>query len=175
VTVRFWLAALGCVSMIALACGGESQGIGGHATTSAEQVETTPTLDRSAPSSEECPADWAGPWTVCPEAEWVRRVTERAGYRITGDTGSALVARGHRWGFYIWATKGTEADIERAAKDWRYLGPVEGIRIYGDETFWRWWVVDGRVVWIQAGPYASSRIPPLERMESLVVASTLSR
>jgi hypothetical protein len=160
--------------MIALARGGESQGIGGQATTRAEQVETKPTLDRSTPISDECPADWAGPWTACPEAEWVRRFTERAGYRITGDTGSALVARGNRRGFYIWATKGTEADIERAAKDWRYLGQVEGIRIYGDETLWRWWAVDDRVVWIQAGPYANSRIPPLERMESLVVASTLA-
>jgi hypothetical protein len=174
--VRFWLAALGCVSMIALACDGESQEIGGQATTRAEQVETKPTIARSTSASGECPADWPGPWTACPEAEEVRQFTEHAGYRITGDTGSALVARGNGWSFYIWATERKEDGIDWAARERTGppLGQVGGVEIYGDESLRRWWVVDGTIVWIEAGPNANSRIPPLEDMESLVRASTLS-
>jgi hypothetical protein len=100
-------------------------------------------------------------------------VAERAGYRVTGETGSALIAAGKGSGFYIWATKGTETEIRRIAgrEKWQSLGTVGGVEIYGDESLWRWWVVDGFVVWLQAGPYSTSRIPPLDEVESLVRAS----
>jgi hypothetical protein len=173
---RFWLAAFGCISMITLGCEGESPENGGKATAGDERVETSSTSDRSTSTSDECPADWPGPWTACPEAERVRLFTERAGYRITGDTGSALVARGNGWSFYIWATERKEDGIDWAAREKTGppLGQVGGVEIYGDENLRRWWVVDGTIVWIEAGPNANSRIPPLEEMESLVRASTLS-
>ena len=48
---------------------------------------------------------------------------------------------------------------------------IEGVTVYGDESLWRWWVAGGFVVWLQAGPYEDSRLPPLAEMDSLVRAS----
>ena len=42
-----------------------------------------------------CPPKRPAPWTACPEADWVRLIAETAGYRITDETGSALVAESH--------------------------------------------------------------------------------
>lgn len=124
-------------------------------------------------ASPECPPDWPGPWTACPGADWVQQVAERAGYRITGETGSALIARGNGWRFYIWATPaGTPEEVRKAAKDeWPTLGTVEGVEVYGDENVWRWWLSEGLTLWLQAGPTEDSRLPPLEEMDSLVRAS----
>ena len=158
-----WLA---CVSLTAFACGGEPWETGGQEATGQGQAERTS-------SSDECPPDWPGPWTACPEAEWVRQVAEHAGYRITAETGSALSARGQGWSFYVWATEGTREEIAEASKRerWQTLDTVEGVTVYGDESLWRWWVVGGFVVWLQAGPYEDSRLPPLAEMDSLVRAS----
>jgi hypothetical protein len=100
-------------------------------------------------------------------------VAELGGYRITGETGSALTAAGRGSGFYIWATEGTKMQVTQTAdrEEWQSLGTVAGVRVYGDESLWRWWVVDGFVLWLQAGPYSTSRVPPLDELESLVRAS----
>ena len=100
----------------------------------------------------------------------MQRVAERAGYRISGETGSALIARGNGWSFYIWATEETPEEIRRAER-WQALGTVEGVVVYGDESLWRWWVTEDFVVGLQAGPYEDSQVPPLAEMESLVRAS----
>jgi hypothetical protein len=131
-----------------------------------------------APDSDECPLDWPGPWTACPEADWVLRVAERAGYRITGETGSALVAQGKGSGFYIWGFEAPNGKVRKWAKSerWTPLAPVEGVVVYGDERQWRWWVTDGFILWLHAGPYEDSRLPSLQEMAPLVEASmTLPR
>jgi hypothetical protein len=124
-------------------------------------------------TSAECPADWPGPWTACPEAAWVQQLAERAGYSITGKTGSALIAEGQGAGFYIWATEAApEAIIELSRREkWSPFGTVEGVQVYGDESVWRWWVVENFVFWLQAGPYEESQLPSLDEMASLVRAS----
>jgi hypothetical protein len=165
---RSSLVLLTSVSFIALACGGEPQRAGGAAATTHEWVES--------PSAEECESDWPGPWTACPQADWIRQVAERAGYRITGETGSALVAQGNGWNFYIWATEmATQEEFRKTIKreKWRSVGAVKGIEIYGDQVLSRWWLAQGFIVWLGAGPHEDSEIPTLEQMGSLVRASKI--
>jgi hypothetical protein len=163
---------LACVSLTAVACGGEPE-TSVQETTGFEQVEQATGSEQveQTTSSDECPPDWPGPWTACPEADWVEEVAERAGYRISGETGSALIAKGNGRSFYIWATEGTPEEIEKAAKNLQPLGVVEGVQVYGDESVWRWWVAEGFTIWLQAGPTKDSRLPSLTEMESLVRAS----
>lgn len=121
---------------------------------------------------EECPPSWPGPWTACPEANWVGRVTETAGYRIVGDTGSALVAQGRGRSFTIWATQ-PEEPIRRIAEreNWSPLGTVDGVQVYGDESQWHWWVAQGSIFWMSTDPHRGGRLPDLGEMASLVRAS----
>jgi hypothetical protein len=123
-------------------------------------------------SPETCPPDWPGPWTECPEAAWVERIAERAGFRIVDETGSALVASGRGWSFYIWATDVEEPLAEVAEREsWRPLGRRAGVVVYGDDDLWRWWSVQGFVVWTHAGPFEDSEAPDLEGLTSLIRAS----
>jgi hypothetical protein len=159
---RSWLALLAGISVTALACAGEPREEESAGRQRAEQT----------PISGGCPAGWPGPWTSCPEADWVQELTERAGYRITGKTGSALIAKGEGSSFYIWATEAPSVAIREASQGaWEPLGRVEGVQVFGDESLWRWWVVDDSVLWLQAGPYEHSRLPSLEEIEALVRAS----
>jgi hypothetical protein len=121
---------------------------------------------------DECPPNWPGPWTACPEADWVRRIAETAGYRVTGDTGSALTAEGRGDGFYIWATPMPEEHrvATAAREDWARRGRVEGVEVFGDDQ-WRWWPAQGFVVWLHAGPSAEATLPSLREMTPLVRAS----
>lgn len=162
---RVSLALLASMTLTAFACGSEQQDIGREQAMGRERMKGTSV-------SRECPLDWPGPWTACPEAEWLQQLAEHAGYRITGETGSALIAQGHERSFYIWATEGTPKQLSRAAKRerWQRLGTVEGVEVYGDEHLWRWWIADDFVIWLQAGPYMNSQIPSLEEMDLLVRA-----
>jgi hypothetical protein len=162
---RSSLILLASVCLTSLACGSEPQR-GGQEPTGRERVE-------QPQGSDECPSDWPGPWTACPEADWVQQVAEHAGYRIVGATGAALIARGNGWSFYIWATQRAPEDPRKAAKraGWHTLGTVEGVEVYGDKSLWRWWVTEGLVIWLQAGPHRDSQLVPLSEMGSLVRAS----
>jgi hypothetical protein len=164
---RLSLALLASVALTAFACGAEQDDIGREQEIGRERIKVTPV-------SRECPPDWPGPWTACPEAEWIQQLANHTGYRITGETGSALIAQGNGSSFYIWATEGTPKQVSRAAKreKWQPLGTVDGVEVYGDERLWRWWVVaEEFVVWLQAGPHMDSQLPSLEEMDSLVRAS----
>ena len=160
------LGLLASVALTSFACGAQVDDVGREQTTRSELVEVTPV-------SRECGPDWPGPWTACPQAAWVEQLANHAGYRITGETGSALIAQGNGSSFYIWATEGTPKQVSRPAKRerWQGLGAVDGVEVYGDLRLWRWWLVEDFVVWLQAGPYMNSRLPSLAEMESLVRAS----
>jgi hypothetical protein len=123
------------------------------------------TLSLSAWLPSECPPTWPGPWTVCPEARWVQQVAEHAGYHVVDDTGSALVAQGGGWSFYVWAT-----DESPGAFQTQPIGRIEGVDLYGDETRLAW-AAQGFVFWLEAGPHGDSQSPPLAEMDSLVRAS----
>jgi hypothetical protein len=121
---------------------------------------------------DECPPNWPGPWTACPEADWVRLIAETAGYRITDETGSALVTEGHGDGFYIHATPMSEKHFVVTARreEWPRRGRVEGVEIFG-EDIWRWWRAQGFVFWLHAGPTADATLPTLGELPALVRAS----
>ena len=133
-----------------------------------ERWASNATVDTPAASAPDCrDPDWAGPWTACPEASWVRRVATDAGYRIINETGSALIARGGGDSFYIWATH-RRRGREGGADAWpREIGNVRGVTIRGDEDSWRWWPVHGMVVWLHA--YSSA--PDVDELGPLVEAS----
>ncbi len=82
----------------------------------------------------ECPP--RGPWSDpdCPGVQWVREVLTRAGFAITGDTGSALVARGERSSFDMHAF----TDNRRNPPAHLILQEkVDGLKVYGrDITLW---------------------------------------
>ncbi len=120
----------------------------------------------------DCPPNWPGPWTACPEAEWVRLVAETAGYRITDETGSALVAEGRGDGFYIHATPMSEKHFLATARreEWRRRGSAEGVQLFGEDP-WRWWRAQGFVFWLHAGPHADATLPTHRGLPALVRAS----
>jgi hypothetical protein len=106
------------------------------------------------------------------DSNWVCRVAETAGYRVVGDTGSALIARGRGAEFYIWTTRVTRPVAQlRAIEGWSRVARVKGVPIFGDRALWRFWVARGRIVWLQAGPRGSSKLPSLPRLVPLVEAS----
>jgi hypothetical protein len=121
---------------------------------------------------EKCPPNWPGPWTACPEADWVRRVAETAGYRIVDETGSALVAEGRGDSFYINASRVSEKHFVATSRrqGWHRQGRVEGVQIFGDDIR-RWWRAQGFVFWLHAGPPADATLPTLHELPALVRAS----
>ena len=128
------------------------------------------------PSPRGCPREnWPGPWTACAEAEWLRRVAQEGGYRIVGDTGSALIAEGKGRSFYVWTTPARrEADeIAAEAGNWRRLAVIDGIPIYGDDELWRFWQAQAFTFWVKEGPRGDSIVPAPVELATLVQASTI--
>jgi hypothetical protein len=132
----------------------------------------TPTV--RSPDADLCnSATYGGQWTDCPQADWVRAVAEEAGYRMTDETGSALVAAGRGQSFYIWSTHLTVSRTVEVKRDhWKRAGRVAGVPIYHDGP-WRWWVVDdlNLVLWLNAGPHEFAGLPTLAESAPLVRAS----
>ena len=98
-------------------------------------------------------------------------MAEYAGYHITDETGSALVAKGRGQSFYIWASDANSALIQKRLRaGWTKTGIVEGVPAYGDGRIWRWWIADGvdLVVWLSAGPHVDARLPTLDELLPLV-------
>ena len=158
---------------LAAGCGGggadDVGAMRGDTATNAPAAAAPPAVARGCPQS-----DWSGPWTACAEAKWVGRVASAAGYRIVGDTGSALVAEGRGHGFYIWTTRAgivPPRDEIVAEEAWDELGSVRGLPIYGDQHLWRWWSTGDTIFWIQAGPSETSTVPDVAELDGLVAAS----
>ena len=121
-----------------------------------------------------CPREpWPGPWTACAEADWVRRVVEDGGYRVTGETGSALVAEGKGQSFYAWTTQAARhpAAIADEAGNSRRLAVVRGVAVYGNEL-WRFWEAQGLIFWVSKGPTEDAIIPSPTALARLIEAST---
>jgi hypothetical protein len=114
--------------------------------------------------------EYPGPWTACPEADWVRGIVEAAGYRVAGDTGSAVIARGQGHSFYIWATRNDGSAIEGFEEACR----VGNITVWagkgpnGAMNDWRYWEAQGFVFWLSAGPRSTATSPDVCGLGSLV-------
>jgi hypothetical protein len=61
---------------------------------------------------------------------------------------------------------------KRAARSslWETVGRVDGVPLYGDDGLRRWWIVDDFILWVEAGPYAHSRLPSSEGLKALMRA-----
>ncbi len=94
-----------------------------------------------------------GPWSKhCPEADWARSVVANAGYRTTGDTGSALTATDGKFIFHFWAftPEDRPRDLARALakENYRELPErVAGLPVYSDGTRFVW-STQGLWVWV---------------------------
>ena len=116
-------------------------------------------------------APQARPWTSAPSAEWVRAIARRAGYRVTGSTGSAWIAEGGGRSFYIWATEAS-GSIEQIAEgeNYRLVARFDGAPVH-DDGVRKLWAASGHLFWVEAGPYAESRAPSASELRPLVRAS----
>ena len=127
-------------------------------------------LPAEEPPQPECVI--GGPWTTWPSAFWTRRIAEEGGYRIVSDTGSALVAAGKGHEFYIWATE-PERPIRAivAQEKWHKLAVVRDVTVYGDRDLWRFWLAQGFIFWVKAGPRPESVLPEPGRLAPVIDAS----
>lgn len=88
------------------------------------------------------------PYVECPKASWLIERLGTAGFRVIGDTGAALTARGNGATFNAWTTDGPvelpqDAGYER-------VGEVAGVEVLGDGTRLTWMAQRGRV-WVASG------------------------
>jgi hypothetical protein len=134
-------------------------------TTPAKAGGSTSVVDSRV--TEECPEL---PERCAAVTRWVSRAITRAGYRVTGDTGGALIGTGQGMhSFYAWATKVRDG-VPRERKRWPLVGAAGRLRLYGQADR-RWWLTQGFVVWIEAGPFEHSVLPGGRGLRRLVEAS----
>jgi hypothetical protein len=181
---------LALIVLAVTACVGQNSGTAedashasvSQATTGAGRQPDSSTEREQHPTARECTAEtgdqWPGPWTLCPQADWVRQVVRETDYRLAGETGSALIAKGNGRSFFIWVTPlpPSLAALARS-ENWKLLGRVDGSRVWGGED-WRWWVAQDHIFWVSVGPQGLSRAPAPNESElgSLIRASkTLPR
>jgi hypothetical protein len=112
-----------------------------------EFMRALESLEVTAPVPEACPSE-TGPWADpdCPLLAWTRAVVEEAGYEVTGDTGSALLAEGRGTEFFIWAIR---EPLPPPSEGYEPIANIYGnpeagayATIYSDNT---------RFVWAMAG------------------------
>jgi len=138
----------------------------------AEVLKAVDSLEIEALPLEDCPSG-VGPWShpACPAPAWVRAVVEEAGFRVVGDTGSALVAEADGIRFYIHTTNRDDASMEAFVNSLRAEGyepfPVDYYPVLTDGTRVVW-KVDGLAVWM------SDNLEPLSpAVVDRVVAASL--
>jgi hypothetical protein len=126
---------------------------------------------RQANGEQTCIAEWAGPWTAECSATWVAGLVERAGYRVTGDTKSVWIVTGKERSFYVWATdEGPPVKQILRRESYRFVAEVAGARVYDDGTR-KFWLANGYLFWIEAGPRGDSVAPTPTELAPLIHAS----
>jgi hypothetical protein len=123
-----------------------------------EVLRALDSLEVTAPVPDECPPEVASSGDPdCPEHAWLREIVERAGYKVPGNTGSALVGSAGGMAFAIWTTEADPADQyvvppESGYDDRIYQPRTEaaGITVFTDGIR-SVWTVQGFHVWIEPG------------------------
>jgi hypothetical protein len=138
-----------------------------------EFLRALESLEVTAPVPEGCPSE-TGPWADpdCPLSAWTRAVIEEAGYRVTGDTGSALEAVASGGEFHVWAFP-PEFTIDelKAEENYRQLAIIDDTVLYSDGIR-AFWMVQGLAVWV-SGWQVEDSTPPLAALGDLVRSSQL--
>jgi hypothetical protein len=140
-----------------------------QAITETERQQGSSAEHEQHPTARECAAEtrdqWPGPWTLCPQADWVRQVVRETAYRLAGETGSALIAEGNGRSFFIWATPVPPSFAALArSENWKLLGRIDGSRVWGGEDR-HWWVAQDHIFWVSVGPQGLSRAPAVNESE----------
>jgi hypothetical protein len=140
-------------------------------TTQPQRTPSSPT-DAGAFTTENC--DY-GPWArYCPEAYWARAVIAEAGYRLEGDTGSALIVDTGETGAYFWAFEPDDPTVPlpKAIADEGYerLAKIKHSRLYTDGIRIAW-QIHGLYVWLEGGPVNSVDDLDRQGLRSLVAAA----
>jgi hypothetical protein len=149
--------------------------VGATLLTGCAQTDGTASREPLSPGREAtatCATDeWPGPWTACPEAVWVREIVTRAGCRLTGETGSALIAACDDTAISIWVTRGPSKDVEPDGTPWTRHARIANTVVYGDARLWRFWRAQGYVFWVKPGPRETDRPPSSAVLAELIEAS----
>jgi len=115
----------------------------------------------------DCPPEGPATDPDCPQAKWVREVLTRAGFAITGDTGSAFIGRGESAHIFMWAT---EAKSEDPFAHLSLQETIEGVDVYGGDIMLAW-QVHGLAIWLESGPSDKAVLPQGEELRALVLFS----
>jgi hypothetical protein len=138
-----------------------------------EVLRALDSIEVTAPVPDACPAD-TGPWSDpnCPLPGWTRAVVEEAGYEVTGNTGSAVVAEGLGGEFNIWAfPKDFTVEHLLQEENYREAMIVDDVVVYSDGVRMVW-VTQGLAVWV-AG-WEIGEPPPGEPPPTPIVADLAS-
>lgn len=101
----------------------------------------------------------------------MREILRLAGYRITTETGSALVAANDETSFYVWTTGNAAEEVVQQEPHWQRLATIAGTSVYGDRRVWRFWSAQGFIFWIAQGPTATAVLPSPVDLQPLIEAS----
>jgi hypothetical protein len=155
-------AVVGALAVFTLVgCGSDAPGAARPAT----QTDTVQPTGTTARVIEECPEL---PERCAAVTRWVARVVERAGYRVSGDTGAVLIATGQgRQSFHAWAIRVSYGVPRCQPGD---AACLSGVRLLGRKHR-RWWLTQGFAFWIEAGPFAHSILPHRSGLSRLIEAS----
>ena len=110
----------------------------------------------------------------CPQPIWLREVLSVAGYSVIEEAGT-WIARSGDVECFVWVKE--EGDVYEdhlALLDDPDAFPVretiQEVTVYGNENGWGW-RTDGLHVFIRQGPDGDSKLPSLEELTPIVVAS----
>ena len=139
-----------------------------------EVLRALDSIEVTAPVPDECPAD-TGPWSdpACPLPAWTEAVVEEAGYEVTGDTGSALVAEGLGGEFHIWAFPQDFPLQQLEEENYREAMIIDDVVVYSDGLRIVW-ITQGLAVWVSGwdvGDALPGDLPPDTIVADLVDAS----
>jgi hypothetical protein len=160
--LRTLLAAAASLALVGAACESDRE-------TRSDERRTREAGTRGDDNAKVC--EQRGPWSCTDEADWLRGVLRVAGYRVAGTTGSALIVRGRRSGFFIWTTEAVRP-IREVATASRLVARLSGVPIYGDHDriVWR---AQRLNVWLERGPRGDAELPPRGKLATLVVTTKL--
>jgi hypothetical protein len=107
-----------------------------------------------------------GDWAHCSLGRHVARIVKHAGFRVAGNTGSALIAGTKGSRFLIWAAPATA--VNRVGKP---FGEACGIQVRHERRR-RFWHTNDHTFWVEPGPQAGSHLPRWRDFARLVCATT---
>ena len=90
---------------------------------------------------------------------------------LAGDTKGAWIATGTEPSFYVWATdEGPPVKQILRRESYRFVAEVAGAKVYDDFTR-TFWLANGYLFWIEAGPRGDSVAPTPTELAPLIRAS----